>query len=375
MASPDTPEIPYKREKEAIMKRLIAVVLLISLICGLFSGCDFWMDGYYVSVEPHTEQNYYAEKEVVEITSNSQLLQALVELVEKGVENGIISVSSFNQTTAYVQMDSAIRNVMNNHPVGVYAVGDITYEIGNADGLAAIAVNIAYRRDYSQVLRIKKAETVGEAEDYIYAALMDIEPSVAIRLTDDITLDCEQIVRTYAAANPDIVIEVPQVTMRSYPENAKDRIVEVVFAYRTSRESLSQMQEQVATVFTSAQLYVQSETQMREKYIQLYNFLMERFDYTIANSITPAYSLLLDGIGDGAAFATVYAAMCRKAGMECHVITGYREGEPWMWNMIYYMGGYYHLDLLVCSQSGGFAVNRQSEITEYEWDQSAYPGR
>ena len=357
------------------MKRLVAVALLISLVCGLLSGCDLWMDGYYVSVEPYTEQNFHAEKEVVEITSNSQLRQALVELVEKGAESGIISVATFNQTTAYVQMDSAIRSVKNNHPVGVYAVEDITYEIGNADGTAAIAVSIVYRRDYSQVLRIKKAATVGEAEDHIYAALLDVEPSVAIRLTEDIELDCEQIVRTYAAANPDIVIEIPEITIRSYPEDAKDRIVEVVFAYRTSRESLRQMQEQVATVFTSAQLYVQSETQVREKYIQLYNFLMERFEYTFESSVTPAYSLLHDGIGDGPAFATVYAAMCRKAGMECHVITGYREGEPWTWNMIYYMGGYYHLDLLICSQSGGFAVNRQSEITEYDWDKSAYPSR
>ncbi len=357
------------------MKRFIAAVLLPILICTLLSGCDFWMDGYYVSVEPHMEQNYHAEKEVIEISSNSQLRQALVDLVERGAESGIISVATFNQTTAYVQMDSAIRSVKNNHPVGVFAVENITYEIGNSDGVAAIAVNVTYRRDRSQILRIKKAGTIGEAEDYIYDALMNVEPSVVIRLTDDMEVDYEQIVRTYAAANPDVVMEIPKISVIFYPEKATDRIAEVVFAYQTSRESLRQMQEQVATVFTSAQLYVQAEIQVREKYIQLYNFLMERFDYRLERTITPAYSLLHDGIGDGESFATIYAAMCRKAGLECHVITGTRDGEPWTWNMIYYMGGYYHLDLLTCSQSGGFAVSRQSEMTEYEWDRTAYPNR
>ena len=44
---------------------------------------------------------------------------------------------------------------------------------------------------------------------------------------------------------------------------------------------------------------------------------MERYDYRIETSITPAYSLLRHGVGDSRAFAVVYAAMCQQAGLEC----------------------------------------------------------
>lgn len=357
------------------MKRFIAAVLLLAMLCVMLSGCDFWMDGHYVSVEPHMEQNFHPEREIIEASSSSQMRQALAELIEGGAESGIISVSSFNEATVHFYMESAIRYVTKNNPVGAYAVDSVTYEIGTNSGVAAIAVNIKYRHDRTQILRIKEAQTIGEAEDHVYAALGDFDPSVAIRITDYSEADFEQLVRDYASANPDIVIEVPQVKTTVYPEKGDERIVELIFTYQTSLESLRQMQELVAPVFTSAELYVQADAQVREKYVQLYNFLMERFDYKLESTITPAYSLLHEGVGDCAAFAKVYAAMCRKAGLECHVVTGAREDEPWVWNMVYFMGSYYHVDLLHCSQSGGFSANRHSEMTEYEWDRSQYPDR
>ena len=98
---------------------------------------------------------------------------------------------------------------------------------------------------------------------------------------------------------------------------------------------------------------------------------MERFDYTLETSITPAYSLLGHGVGDSKAFATVYAAMCRRADLECLVITGTRDGEPWTWNMVCDDGTYYHLDLL--SSHRGFQELTDNEMEGYVWDYSAYP--
>jgi hypothetical protein len=59
-------------------------------------------------------------------------------------------------------------------------------------------------------------------------------------------------------------------------------------------------------------------------------------------------------VGDSRAFATVYAAMCRSAGLECMTVTGTRAGEPWTWNIILDNGGYYHVDLQRSNLSGQF---------------------
>ena len=100
---------------------------------------------------------------------------------------------------------------------------------------------------------------------------------------------------------------------------------------------------------------------------------MERFDYKIETSITPAYSLLRHGVGDSRAFANVYGAMCRSAGLECLTVTGTRNGEPWTWNMICDNGIYYHLDLTRCKEDGSFCERAEGSMTGYVWDYSAFP--
>lgn len=184
--------------------------------------------------------------------------------------------------------------------------------------------------------------------------------------------DYTQFVQDYAQENPQTVMETPQVTEAVYGSGGS-RVVELVFAYQNSRDSLRRMQTQVQPVFDSAVLYVSGDDADRQKYAQLYAFLMEPFDYKLETSITPAYSLLRHGVGDSRAFATVYAAMCRDAGLECLVVAGTHAGEPWTWNLVLDDGQHYHVDLLRCSESGEFRKFPDAEMGEYVWDYSMYP--
>ena len=126
-------------------------------------------------------------------------------------------------------------------------------------------------------------------------------------------------------------------------------------------------------IFASALLYVNSDASDAQKFAQLYTFLMERFDYKQETSITPSYSLLSHGVGDCEAFATVYAAMCRQAELDCDVVSGTRDGESWHWNIVREGDVYYHVDLLRCSEESGFRCRTDAEMEGYVWDYSAYP--
>ena len=170
-----------------------------------------------------------------------------------------------------------------------------------------------------------------------------------------------------------MIMEIPQVTAGVYPESGLNRVVELTFTYQTSRETLRQMQSQVLPVFDGAALLVSGEGADIQKYAQLYALLMERFDYEITTSITHTYSLLRHGVGDNRAFALVYAAMCRQAGLECMTVTGTRDGEPWCWNIVLDDSNYFHVDLLRCNQLGGFQKFTDDDMAGYVWDYSAYP--
>lgn len=345
-----------------------SVFLALLLTAMLFTGCDLWMDGEYHSVTPHLNNYSSGSSTDAEVSSYVELRDRLEQLVSAGTESGVIYYPGIEKTVLDGFMNSAINFVMQATPMGAYAVSDITYETGTNTGKQAVAVTVTYRHGRSEILRIRQAEDMDSAKTVIASALKNCDAGVTVQVDRYDALDVLQYVQDYVDENPDVCMEMPQVTASVYPEQGSTRIIEVLFSYQTSRDDLRQMQQTVETVFASAELYVSGDGESEEKYFQLYSFLMERHDYEYETAITPAYHLLRHGVGDCKAFATVYAAMCRRAGLFCQVVTGTRAGESWYWNVIMDDGEYYYVDLLKSSEIGKFTAKRQDEMNGYVWD-------
>jgi len=134
------------------------------------------------------------------------------------------------------------------------------------------------------------------------------------------------------------------------------------------------MQNQVKMLFDQAVDSVRTLETPMEKYEGLYRFLVDLNEsYRQEPSITPAYSLLLNGVGDSKAFARMYTSLCREAELECVTVTGTRDGEPWYWNIMECDGLYYHVDLTTCLENGSFFTAFDGDMTGYVWDYTAYP--
>ena len=354
------------------MKFRITAILCI-LICMLFCGCSSWMDGEYLSVTPHREQVHPSGSAPVEVSSYMQMRDVLSDLVESGTDSCVMSLSSIDNATAYQYADAAVNDVMKKNPFASYAAEEISFEVGTNRGAAVIAFHVDYRFGRAEILQIRQTGSIDEAKTLISNALDNCENSVVLRVKRFNDADLEQFVEQYSNDHPDRVMEIPQVKFAVYPETGSDRIISLQFTYNTGRKELREMQEQVAAVFASAELYVTKTAQVKEIYSRLYSFLMERNDYTISTSVTPAYSLLYHGVGDSRAFANVYAAMCRKAGLDCRTITGTKDGIAWCWNVVGYRGKYYHVDLLGCQENGKFLMTSAQDMTGYVWDYSIYP--
>lgn len=351
------------------MKR--KMVCLFAAVSLLLTGCG-WLDGNYVSVAPHREQEQSQQTGVISAANYQELLDALEELIASGTASAVINVADYPSNMVENGVALAVRYAKGTYPMGAYAVEDIACELGTSGGQPALAVTVTYRYSWAQIRRIRKLENMEAVETAVVQALKSFDPSLVLLVETYEDRDFIQIVENYAVEHPQIVMETPQVTVNTHG-GGKSRVVELIFTYQNSRDALRQMQSQVEPVFNAASLYVSGEGADRQKFSQLYAFLMERFDYTVETSITPAYSLLRHGVGDSRAFATVYAAMCRGAGLECRIVTGTHAGEPWTWNMVLDNGYYYHVDLLRSSEQGGYREFTDSEMRNYVWDYSAYP--
>ena len=354
------------------MRKMRLTALLLAL-CLMLSGCKSWMDGSYQSIKPHQQAESFMQVGAVQVSSYTQLHQALCNMVAAGSEERVFYITDIEESLLDTYLKIAADSVTTSDPLGNYAVDSISFEVGTNTGRTAVAVTMTYRHSRAELFRIKRVMTMEEAGEAIYHALATCDPNVVIMVEDYRQVDLVQQVEDCVENYPQVCMEMPQVSAAVYPESGTRRVIELDFAYQYSREDLRQMQSYVEPVFRAANLNVSAEEGESTKFARMYSFLMERSDYRQETSLTPAYSLLRHGVGDSRAFAQVYAAMCREAELDCRVITGSRNGEPWSWNLICCDGVYYHVDLLSSLSAGKMLRKADGEMQGYVWDYDAYP--
>lgn len=349
------------------------IILLILVTAFLLSGCSAWLDGEYHSVKPHASDDAKLSDDVVTVSGYQELRDALVEMVTYGRQKTMFYITGFSLDQADQYMNTAIMHLRQNSAIGAYAVEEVNYESGTSGGVSAISVEVTYLHGRQEIVRIKNAVNMDAVKEIIAAALRNCETSTVIKVKEYEDLDVETYVQEYVNTNPHLCMELPQVTATAYPDQGKERVLEVFFTYQNSRDALRTMQDMVSPIFSAAKLYVQSSDGESQKYEQLYAFLMERFDYKIETSITPVYSLLRYGVGDSKAIAMVYNIMCKNAELPCQVVSGTKNGEAYYWNLIRFEETDYHVDLLACSEAGEFSVMLPEAMSGYVWDYSVYP--
>lgn len=354
------------------MKRVGTTMACILCFAMVLSGCSAWLSGQYVNVTPYLDEEERHPNEAAVARSFEELCSALTDLVEEGIEETVLYVTDLTDDQCTHYMEDAIEQVINNTPIGAYAVDQIEFEVGTNAGKRAIAVKIQYLHNRAEILRIKQARGMSDVLELIRLALENSDTRVVLRVQEYQEKDLAQFVQNYVSSNPQSCMEEPQLSVAYYPETGKDRVIELAFQYQSSREALRSMKSLVTDIFKSAQYYVNTDAEDLEKYAQLYTFLMERYDYTYETSITPAYSLLRHGVGDNRAFALVYMAMCRQVGLDCQMVSGTKNGEPWCWNVLKLEDTYYHVDLLECNEQGTFSLQTDENMGGYVWDYSIF---
>lgn len=346
--------------------RLIAVVLLV--VCML-SGCSRFYRGSYSSAKPHKQTQTPVEDKTVSAKNMQELRGHIEKLIAEAKEDGVIYVDSYDQNQIQRDMNQICNLIKQDYSVAAFALDEISYELGKSDGRPALSLVIRYDRNRADILNIRHVPDMEMASIQICNAMARCDVSLVLRVTKYQEQDYLQIVENYAMERPEVVMEVPRVSWKVYPEKGEERVLELFFTYQTNRDSQKAMQKKVEQIFDSAALYLDADAGEREKYSQLYSFLVERYEYQYDTSITPAYSLLHHGVGDSRAFAMVYAAMCRQAKLECIVVSGTKDGESRYWNIVCRDDTYYHVDLL----SGSYREWKDKQMEGYVWDYSAYP--
>lgn len=354
------------------MKRIAALLAAVVIVCGLLSGCDLWMSGEYLSVTPHDEQTEQAGDVITQVASYNQLRNVLAVNVASCVDKIIVSLSSFNEATVDFYIQTAINNVLKETPVGAYAVKQIDYEVGTSRGEPVVVFNMTYRFASMDILTMHKVRDSENVKELALDALQNKKDRVVLFVEDYTETNIEETVENYMLTHGDQLVEVPRYRISLFPEKGAERIVEMIFAYGTDKQLLKEKQEQLEKVLLEAESS-EKYTQVLDFYEGYYAFLSKHATYVKESSSTPVYNLLCERKGDSRAFAMTFAALCRRADLECVVISGTYNSEHRYWNLVRFRGVYYHLDILACMTDGNFVLKPASEMSGYQWDTEKYP--
>jgi len=280
------------------MRRLSAA-LLLCLSALLLCSCSTvgWRE--YYSITPHEEQDASVDDtEAVLVENYPELKNATLSFVENGTEYGVIRIYNYAAGNVEEDVAKATYDVAKNNPLGAFAVDYMTHECSLIVSYYEIHISATYRRSVEEIRAIRQVSSKQDIYDALTAALNRCDERLAVRTPYYIAYDVEELVREYYALHPELVVEVPELSISLYPEDGDAKIVEINLKYENTLEQLQSKKTEIAANVQAAAQYVSYRSSDWEKLQLLYSYLQGRFSYVPGQTVNPVYSALCEGIAD-----------------------------------------------------------------------------
>ena len=355
------------------MKKIQLTALTLAL-CMAFSACSRFVPSSYTRVSAHSQtKSEQMDTNVVNVDDYAGLRRAIRDFVRGGVEHGVIRVQQYTGTLED-DLAAAAYSVAREDPAGAYAVDYMTHECTLIVSYYEIHVDITFRKTLTPLSQIPYVSVLSDLERRLHEAMDGYDAVLTIYAGYDQEPDYAALAQDYYEQNLGRLMALPQITVESYPQGGKPRIVELTMHYPESSRTLESMAQQVSDTVSAASVYVRFRESAWEKLQLLYSYLTERFTYTEEQTQTPVYSLLYEGYATSWSMAQCWALLCQEAGLECQVVKGLRGSADYWWNEVCLDGTWYHMDLMqdVMDQSG-LRLRYDEDMTGYYWDVEAYP--
>ncbi len=354
------------------MKRLAAIFLLLFTL----TGCSLAPDEY-LYVEPHVDSSMQADSSDALTAGNYMSLKnAILRLIRTGKTEGIIQVTNY-EGDVEKDLPEVAYAVSKLDPLGAYAVDYMTHSCTQIVSYYEIRINITFRRTAEEIAGIISTFTQERLESRLSEALQSYQNRLTVRVSNyqNQAETIPAFVADYCAANPQIMMEQPAVSVSVYPESGNVRILEINFGYTHEPGALANMQRSVQNSLNGAAEYIRYRETDQEKAALLFTYLTERFHYTAEETNTPLYDALCRGIADPLGLAQAWQIICDQAGVECYTVSGLCGGETHTWNIINAgEDGYRHVDLARNVQEDHvLQLLTDEEMIDYYWSTEDYP--
>jgi len=359
----------------------IPILILTATLAA--AGCTSLLEGYTETVARHASTPYERPpEEQIEVAGYDELMAEMLELIMHHEDSGSMLASSYDgDVTADVAR--ACSEILNEHPVGAYAVANITGETKRIVSIYEIEVSIEYKRTKDQLDSLVNVATLRYLKTELQSAMSNYRDEAVFRTSLSITEeDIIGFVREAYYENPRTIVMLPVVAVQTFPADGEDRIFELRFGNIEQAGILRQYGTSLATRYVRRNAELAVGDTDAEILLSLANNLIAstRFDVGTAQAISihgpqnfaaTAYGALANGNAVGEGFAMAFKALCDELGFDCRVVLGYHDGMVHAWNIVYLSRDFYHIDVAMCDANGietAFLKNDSDFGEHYSWN-------
>ncbi len=355
------------------VRRVMAAVLCVALMAA-FGGCASFFDKEYVVVSDHVDDYMLPDEDNYSpsVRNYAGMRNAVMSMVESGTESIVFTTENYNGD-AKEDISRACLEVTRETPLGVYAVEYMTHFCTQILTYYRIEVLVTYKHTAEEIDSIVRLSGENELKDSVIADVMDFREKatysfVGSSLSEDELR--ESVVEEYRN-NPLVIPELPEMSFVVYPnEEAVQKIVEISYRYPSAPGEHTLRSSAVLSHAGSLMYDYPSVSGPFDVYKAMSGGC--RYSETAGNTV---YDAIVSGEADSEGIAMGFKFLCELMGIECSVVEGRRNSEPYYWNMIRIDGELYHSDISECLASGpeeAFMLRDSDMWGRYWWDTDKY---
>ncbi len=213
-----------------MLKKLLALCLLLACLCS----CASMLERDYTVSSPHQEDPPPHGDGAYRVETYPVLRSALLSYVEEGLDSGLLRFPTTYPGNLSVDMEKAKRQLMEEDPLGCYALDDLTYRTSKIIAYYEVELSFTYKADKKALRAISKAASRSDLTTLLGKALEEGKDSLCVYLTaypeddpgffDDALGEAWAGLETEAFA-PDLPAAPPELTVELYPQTGGARRV------------------------------------------------------------------------------------------------------------------------------------------------------
>lgn len=162
------------------MKRALTLCLGLALcLCA----CGPMLEREYTVSSPHQEDPPPREDAAYRVETYPALRSALLSYVEEGLEEGQLRFPTTYAGNLSVDLEKAKRQLMEEEPLGCYALSDLTYTTSKIIAYYEVDLAFTYKVDQRTLTSMPKAVSRGDLATLMAKALERGEESLCVYLT------------------------------------------------------------------------------------------------------------------------------------------------------------------------------------------------